>query len=534
MSQHRGRWTARRFAVAMAVGVMALAGCAPIGGAPADPGASAAAGEPRTGGTLTYLQAGDVSTFDPAMLPQVNYVMLPQLFDPLISLDADLEPQAELAESWEFNDDRSRLTLRLRQGVLFHDGSPLTADSVAFTLEHYRDPEVGALIGPLLSAISKVETVDDSTVVLHFSGEPVSIFDALDLMFIIPEGDRDKIATEPVGTGPFKLEARKPGVGLTLTRNDQYWKEGRPYLDKIEVVSARDQQAALVQLESGAGDILLRPQYRNLAGLEAQDGLSTRVLDISPNMLSIHVNVDSPELEDPSVRKAISLAINRERIAKTVLAGTVRPACLPWSEGSPAYVEEQVRQACAYDPEEAKRLLAEAGYDGGAELSIVVQSGVEPAYAAAAEIIAEDLRQVGVTVAIQPEEEAEAARRLDERDYDLYSKGYGRANRDPVTALRSTAAWRPEGGVTNYASPEYSALIAKATAETDPAARKKIFEELNQLILDESFMLTITSLPTTFGFSDKVGGLTTNLEGMPLLDEACDRRVTDRRVIRCR
>jgi ABC-type transport system substrate-binding protein len=89
-----------------------------------------------------------------------------------------------------------------------------------------------------------------------------------------------------------------------------------------------------------------------------------------------------------------------------------------------------------------------------------------------------------------------------------------------VTALRSTAAWRPEGGVTNYSSPEYSDLIAKATAETDPAARKMIFEQLNQLILDESFMLTITSLPTTFGYADHVGGLTTNLEGMPLLDEA--------------
>ncbi len=519
MSQHRGR-KVRRLIAATAVGVMALAGCAPIGGSSADVDPGAAAGEPRSGGRLTYLQAGDVSTFDPAMLPQVNYAMLPQLFDPLISLDSELEPQPELAESWEFSDDRSRLTLRLRQGVVFHDGTPFTAASVAFTLEHFRDPEVGALIGPLLAAISKIETPDDATVVLHFSAEPVSIFDALDLMFVIPAGDRDRIATDPIGTGPFRLESRQAGVGLTLVRNQQYWKQGRPYLDQIEVVSARDQQAALVQLESGAGDILLRPQYRNLAGLEAQPGLSTRVLDISPNMLSIHVNVDSPELADRFVRKAISLAINRERIAKTVLAGTVQPACLPWSEGSPAYVEAQVRQGCAYDPEEAKRLLAEAGFDGGANLSIVVQSGVEPAYAAAAEIIAEDLRQVGVTVTIEPEEEAEAARRLDERDFDLYSKGYGRANRDPVTALKSTAAWRPADGVTNYASPEYSDLIDRAAAETDPAARRKIFEQLNQLILDESFMLTITSLPTTFGYADHVGGLITNLEGMPLLDEA--------------
>lgn len=521
MVQHQRRWRMRRLAAVTAVGVMAAAGCSSID-TPAgdDADDTAAEGEPQTGGTLTYLQAGDVSTFDPAMLPQVNYVMLPQLFDTLISLDAELEPQPELAESWEFSDDRSQLTLHLKEGVVFHDGTPFTAQSVAFTLEHYRDPEVGALIRPLLAAVSEVEVVDDTTVVLHFSEEPVSVFDALDLMFIIPEGDRDRIATEPIGTGPFELESRQPGVGLTLVRNEDYWKDGQPYLDQIEVVAARDQQAAIVQLESDAGDILLRPQYSDLARLEDQDGISTRVLDISPNMLSLHVNVASPELVDANVRKAISLAINRERIAETVLAGTVEPACLPWSEGSPAYNEKQVREGCAYDPAEAERLLADAGYDGSAELSIVVQSGVEPAYAAAAEIIAEDLRQIGVTVAIEPAEEAEAARRLDQRDYDLYSKGYGRANRDPVTAIRSTAAWRPDDGVTNYASPEYTDLVNRAAAETDPQARQQIFEQLNQLILDESFMLTITSLPTTFAFADHVGGLTTNLEGMPLLDEA--------------
>jgi ABC-type transport system substrate-binding protein len=89
-----------------------------------------------------------------------------------------------------------------------------------------------------------------------------------------------------------------------------------------------------------------------------------------------------------------------------------------------------------------------------------------------------------------------------------------------VTTLRSTAAWRPDDGVTNFASPEYTDLVNQAAAETDPEARQQIFEQLNQLILDESFMLTITSLPTTFAFADHVGGLTTNLEGMPLLDEA--------------
>jgi peptide/nickel transport system substrate-binding protein len=520
MVQLQRRRTFRYLAAAIAVSALTTAGCSSIDAPTAGSGSNATGGTPRAGGTLKYLQAGDVNTFDPAALPQVNYVMLPQLFDTLVSLDAKLEPQPELAESWEFGDDRRKLTLHLKEGVVFHDGTPFTADSVVFTWEHYRDPEVGALIGPLLSAISKVEAVDEKTVVLHFSEEPVSVFDALDLMFVIPKGDRDRISTRPIGTGPFKLDSRRPGVGLTLVRNEKYWKAGVPYLDKIEVVAARDQQAAIVQLESGAGDILLRPQYSSLSRLEKQDGISTRVLDISPNMLSLHVNVGSPELTDPKVRKAISLAINRKRIAETVLAGTVQPSCLPWSKGSPAYVEKQVREGCAYDPAAAKKLLAEAGFDGKAELSIVVQSGVEPAYAAAAEIIAEDLRQIGVSVSIEPAEEAEAARRLGKRDYDLYSKGYGRANRDPVTTIRSTAAWRPEKGVTGYTSPAYADLVNKAAAETDPEARKQLFEKLNQLILDESFMLTITSLPTTFGYADRVGGLTTNLEGMPLLDQA--------------
>src|SRR5918997_1634161 len=233
------------------------AGAAPTAAPGATPGA-AAGGQPKRGGTLRVAQLSDVEPKRVHSITFVNYQLQYQVFDTLTRYDRQLKPQPELAESWSWSPDNKTLTFKLRQGVTFHSGRAMDAEDVKFNILRVKEERVASQMRPFANDVKDVQTPDKSTVVLQFDEPRPAIFDMFESLSIM---DRETIAEAEdakrlVGTGPFKWGQWTPGDRLTLTRNENYWKPGLPYLEGIELQVVPDAPSALVNLEARSVDVV--------------------------------------------------------------------------------------------------------------------------------------------------------------------------------------------------------------------------------------------------------------------------------------
>jgi len=467
------------------------------------------------GGKLIYGIGEDIQHFDPALLPAVNFPIIPQLFDSVVRLDEKTEPQPGLAESWEFSDDGLSLTLHLRDDVVFHDGTPLTAEDIAWNIARYQDPETGANARVLMMAITSAEAADDHTLVLGFDAPQAAIFDGLDLLYVIkPTEDLDGVRANPVGTGPFKLERRAPGDSISFVRNDDYWNGDMPYLDAVEMRVLPDSFSGTVAIETGEINLLGTPPEDELGRLADIDGLEVLQAGSPSVVRDVIFNVESDgPFGNKLVRQAVHYAIDRDRVIDVVRAGQSEPWCLPWHNGSIAFTPAD--RDCPRDVEKAKALLAEAGYPDGFETSIVTGANEESILVA--QILAANLADIGIVAQIDQVEVPQERWRAG--TFEISVHGYGRANRDPATLLTTTSVFRPSNNFARYASEEYSTLVnGIATTIDDPEGRKAMLADLDALMLDEMWVVSVAPNFMAYAHEDEVEGLRVNLDGMPFLE----------------
>lgn len=504
--------------------VLALAACSPIAdeaedgtgavedsddadsdSAPGDGDAS------QQGGTLTLLQADDIENFDPSIHGIGNRVMMPQIYDTLIQLDENFEPQPALAESWDESDDGRTFTFHLRDGVVFHDGSEFTADDVVFNFERYTDPDIGANISTLLTLVSSVTAEDEQTVTFELEDTTANFFHALDLMFITPQASDDDIKTKGVGTGPFKVEDYAPGDRVRFTRNEDYWAEDRPHLDEVVVRFMGDIQSALLNFEGGEGEVLAQPPY------EAADRLAadTEAVTVAPGSRQhvIAFNTTVSPWDNKLVRQAFHYAIDRERAVSLAYRGLSEAWCLPWPEASPAFDPELAR-GCERDVQKAKDLLAEAGYEDGFETTLFLNSN-QPGVPQTIEVFQQNLQEVGIRATIDRVEGAQIAERKVASDFDVYVGGVARGSRDPSVLLGATVVYAPDRTVTLLDSDQYQRLVSDIATTVDADERQRLFNELNEFLLDEAFILAVSDVPTWYAVRDTVQGFEANADGMP-------------------
>lgn len=297
----------------------------------------------------------DIASFDPTRLNNGTAVTNGLLFDSLIKLDNDRKPAPALAEKWEFSDDGRILTLHLRKGVVFHDGRPFTSKDVKFSFDYASTPKVGANILPFTKLVEKFETPDDHTVVLHVNASENVILDLLDLLFVVDSSRPDEIHTSGSGTGPFRLESYEPGQKAIFIRNETYWGP-TPSLDRVEVTILPDSQAAVAQLRAGTIDFLPTVTVDNLAQISKLD-FKTGIASRDSYVYDIGVQVQKPPFDKAEVREAVSLAIDRNRIAKELGGESSVAKCLPW----PSRNGQTEAELCPYDPAKARELIEKAG-----------------------------------------------------------------------------------------------------------------------------------------------------------------------------
>ena len=475
----------------------ALAGCSTAGSAPLAPAAEA----PRPGGVLR-MQLEEPGSLDPVRVDSV-YASVPvnQLFDGLVSTDPALTLRPALATTWTISRDNRTYLFHLRRGVVFHDGSPFTADDVAHTIRRVlaprSEPNIAATYLSVLEGaedftagrrddLPGVDVLDDHTVLIRLAQPYPSFLEvlAMDGLRIVPHrallaAGEDAFWRRPVGSGPFRL-ARWDAQGLRLERHAGWF--GTPaHLDAVEIRfpgSGTDGQAA--RFAAGELDLAELPSEHGLEAVERMRARVHRVQELDLTFLGI--NTSRPPLADARIRQAIAHAIDRDAIVADAPDGR-RAAVGILPPGLPGY--SPARKALAFDRHRARSLLAEAGHAGGRGLPPLelCTAGRTAGSARVLQALAADLGAVGLRVRTRHLSWPEMTERIDRGDAPLFVLGWVADLVDPDAFLRTL--FEP-GGSANYFRFEDAAahaLLQQGARATSPILRMRLYRELERTIL---------------------------------------------------
>ncbi|GAA4264616.1 ABC transporter substrate-binding protein [Frondihabitans peucedani] len=499
---------------------LALGGCSAGGGG----GSSAASGKPTKGGDLTMAWSADIISMDKTMTFDNNSIrVMEQIMEPLFQASADgtkLKPW--LATGYTISSDKKTYTIKLRKGVTFSNGDPMTAKDVKFSIDE--DTKTGAAgWGFINSAISSVEATDDSTVTikLKYAWAPLIADLSLFSNGVIPDGYGGKTAAEfykaPVGTGPYVWDSWKKGQSLKLTANSKYWQKGKPYLASVKWNVVPDANTRKLQVQGGQIDIDDTPDWSSLSSLKSAAGVKATTFP-STQIDYIAFNQKRKPFDDVHIRQAISLAIDRKAMLKAVLFGNGKVANSLLSPGTPFYDKDA--GGATLDVKAAKAELAQSSKPNGFTTTLLIASG-NPNQASVAQIMQSELKEIGITMNIkQLDPTANKQARL-ASDFDMAISAWTMDIPDPDEW--TSFAVDPTGGsksaFTSYDNPDVIAINKKAQQETDPAKRQELYSELQKQTSKDAFLAYLYYSPYVYATTDKVQGFHVTPLGNYLLQD---------------
>jgi peptide/nickel transport system substrate-binding protein len=432
-----------------------------------------------------------------------------QAYDMLVSYDEKLQPQPELAESWDVSADFTVTRLNLRKGVVWHSGREFTSDDVKYNFQRLVDPKNLANTVKLAAQAAwwTVETPDKYTVMLRSDKPRPGLFDFLTFVNMLDKATMEgpDAKTMAIGTGPFVFQEWVQGDHLAFVKNKNYWRNGQPYLDGLRVQVLRDQQAMITQLEAGALDVAFSPSLLDADRLKSDSNYRVVFNDQRGWFYYLVCNTTFQPLDNKVVRQALNFAIDRKRMADTVLKGTVAPQALPWAAASPAYTAAKMN-AYTFDLDKAKALLASAGVNGF-EMDLTYGTGDE--YAGMAQIYQADLAKIGVKAALKPADAATLADAVNKLTYSgIYVALGSQANlQEAATGIAGTRSLTFENNSAGFKDPHYSQLFETASIEPDAGKRMQIYSQLNDFVLDQSFTMPVATAAVAAVARAKVQGL---------------------------
>jgi len=371
----------------------------------------------KAGGTITITYKDDVATLDPAIgYDWQNWSMIKSLFDGMMDyVPGTTTLRPGLAESYEISEDGLTYTFKLRAGVKFHNGREMTAEDVKYSLDRVTNPETqspgAGFFGSIAGfenagpgGLSGVEVIDPLTVKITLSRPDATFLHVMALNFasVVPKEAVDAAAGDfgkkPVGTGAFKLAEWTLGQRLVFEKNADYWRDGVPYLDGVVFEVGQEPVVALLRLQNGEvdvpGDGIPPAKFVEVMNDPAQ--AARVVVGGQLHTGYITLNVTAAPFDKLEVRKAVNMAINKERITQ-IINGRAVPATQPLPPSMPGYTKDYA--GYAYDVEGAKALLAEAGLADGFETDLyVMNTDPNPRIAQA---IQQDLAAIGIKANIQ-------------------------------------------------------------------------------------------------------------------------------------
>jgi peptide/nickel transport system substrate-binding protein len=435
--------------------------------------------KPTTGGALTISLSAEPTGLDPTTNPSaaIKRVVHYNILETLLKIDRNGKIVPALAKSYSVSKDGKEYTFLLHPRIQFHDGRPCKAEDVKFSIDRILDPKTAAPYRMYYEGIESVQVVDPLNVKIK-----VKKYDST-FLFNMARGDAaiisrqaaDRLKSQPIGTGPFKLAEWKRGDSIVMVRNPEYYLKGLPYLDKVIFKFIPDPSSQLAALKAGDVDVIaydLAPE--NVAALERDPRFKVLKGHTTTDVILAMNNSKKP-FTDPKVRQAITLAIDRKAVIQGAMYGYGTPIGSHMDPTNPYYVD--LSGLYPHNPERAKQLLAEAGYAKGFEGVLKLP---EPyAYARrSGEVIADQLSRVGIRLTLEVIQMGQWVDRVFKNaDYDLTVMGHA----EPF----DLEIYGKPNYYFRYHSPKFQELLQKAEAEMSDEMRKKIYTDLQRLIADD-------------------------------------------------
>jgi peptide/nickel transport system substrate-binding protein len=405
----------------------AAATSAPSQAAPAQtsaPAAAAAAGTPKKGGEYILASLSDANSLEPHNdLTNVRIYVTGLVYDNLVSIDQDLKLQPGLAESWTVAPDNLTYTFKLRKGAKFHNGREVTADDVIWTYNRILDPKLNASQKVDLETIDTMTAPDPYTLVIKTKivfGEFLTALAGYSTMIVPKEvveqnGDLRKVA---VGSGPFIFEEWREKTHIKLRKNPDHWEANNIHVDRITIPIIPDEQTALAQLRSGAVHSLLLSDLKNVGLVKDDKALALQKSSTLQTDILVF-NCGKPPFDDLKLRQAFSWAIDRNKVLAGgaaglgELTGPLPPAMKPYALPGASFPSHTP------DKEKAKAMLKELGKENMTTTILVSATNPNARGMLNAQVMADELRQVGVTMNVQMLEPAVWSKRFPKPTYDF-------------------------------------------------------------------------------------------------------------------
>jgi peptide/nickel transport system substrate-binding protein len=452
---------------------------------------------PIRGGTLQIALQGDPGIFDPTLVFTTSiWKAIEHIYDTLIRVDPELNPIPALAASWDVSSDQTVYTFRLRNGVVFHDGSPFSAEDVRFTYTRILDPATHAVNAANFLSIKGaaafhagqsphlegINVLDPMTVEITLE-EPDSSFlsvlasgNSIIMSKAFVQAQHGDVSQVTNGTGPFMLETYLPSASLSLVRNPNYWEPGLPYLDAIEAIFAPDDSARAAALVQGRVDFIEYVPLNEVDRLSHTAGL-TIAGDTLNNIRYLAINLQQEPFTNLQVRQAIAVAIDRAPILESALAGHGVAVDTVFA---PGFWAGYAHELPAPDIQRAKALLAEAGYPDGFKTRLLTYAPFS-FLTNAAIVVQEQLRQIGIEIDYSAFDIAATSQALIDHDFDL-AIGSTTGWIDPHPILLGNFGTGQLGNATSYSNPEADELIRQGKLASDRTERAAIYRQLQELL----------------------------------------------------
>ncbi len=468
-----------------------------------DPGSARRAAAQKRGGTLTVGINTDIVSLDPNDIVFANVPIFFQLYNYLVKFNTKIEPEPDLAESWEPARDATSAVFRLRDGVKTHSGGAFDADALLANFQRIKDKATGGGLFSRLEDFTAAEKVDNRTVRIRFARPRPDFLAMVARWGMIDPAAFPTVKQKGGGTGPFRLEEWAPGDHATFARFDGYWDRAVPLLDRVVFRVLSDAAAMENAFRAGQIDIAHTIPNKDVQRLRGE-GLQVTPAPVPNEYYVLILNARRPPFDNQKVRQAIRYVIDRQAVANTVLGGIGKPHVQVAAPGTPGY-DPKLDEEFAFNLAKTRELLAQAGVKGARVEFLVSTSTVESPEIA--QVVQGDLKKVGIDAALTIVEPSRYFPSYFAGKFDLTLSFLTLATIDPTDFTISSAyrlnatnpAWLETGPPR-----EYVEAIQKLNATTDRAQRWANLRAAIRYLLDQAWALPIALRLPTYGIGKAV------------------------------
>jgi len=432
------------------------------------------------------------------------------IFDSLVRKDEHFNVQPWLAERWEIPDPKTYI-FHLRRGVQFHDGRPLTAKDVKWTLDSVRDGTVITIKAGAFGVIDKVEAPDDYTVIIRLKKANAALLWNLTdgALGIVPSGAGKDFSRNPIGSGPFRFVRFDPDSQVIIERNDSYWAE-RPKIARVRFAIVPDDTTRALELRKGSAQLSAANSFPlDMVSTLSRDQKLEVQREPGSNLAYLAFNLRDPILKDVPVRQALAYAIDRQPMLHYLFAdaGRLADSVLPPEHW--AYSSDVVHYP--YDPDKANALLDSAGYPPGKDgvrFHLAMKTSTQETSKLLAVVMQQQLRKVGIALDIRTFEFTTFYADVTKGAFQMYSlRWLGYSNEDPdiFEYAFHTSSFAPKrANRSYYSNPRVDQLIEEGRSTLDQQERKQIYAEVQRILAVELPYIDVWYLDSVIVHSKKV------------------------------